>query len=654
MIQCLLILSIVAGCVLVTPAAAAEAIAVPGVTQEITPTPTPTCPTGCECMLESQAREVYGNYTRCSDAPCGYESSNSAAVGPLPKYCFRAFSDPIMQVPITLATLVIPKTDVVALDSDGDGVPDHLDNCRFVKNSDQYDRDGDGVGDDCDNCLLVYNPDQKDSDGDLIGDLCDLCRFSPASKGKEYEDDMDMPGHIDADGDLVGDRCDNCPGTYNPDQKDTDGDTVGDACDLCPNHKAAYPEDDNCESAWNEDYDDDGFGYACDNCPFVSNPDQKNSDYVCNKPVSNKDGVSATNTCTPVDDGYGDACDNCPLVYNPDQKDTDKDGIGDACDNCPGLKNPDQKDTNNDGVGDACDCFDGIQGVNEAGIDDGIYCPLKAGCSYCGAYVKPLYLSRTKAKAIDIVFVPSSTTYSRTSKVSVQTDEYTASEEVFKRVAQDVVANWYWKLDTLSAGSIPDDYRTRFNFYYYWRPGSPADAMASCAGDLPATFWTDAPFTDVAAILYPPKWEGGYTYAGGCANMLGPYKSTFKAPGYVSHGAVVIHESGHAVFGVADTYCGDTCYAQNEPFANIWTSESACRNEIKSKGGNPDSCRQIVYDDPATTKNPDCSKNFWKWDPDPDMMNNHWEGTFGPRSVRRINYIFSVFDSYGLGGMTLG
>ncbi|MFH1338997.1 MAG: thrombospondin type 3 repeat-containing protein [Candidatus Omnitrophota bacterium] len=31
-------------------------------------------------------------------------------------------------------------------------------------------------------------------------------------------------------------------------------------------------------------------------------------------------------------DGYGDACDNCPLVYNPDQADTDNDGMGNACD----------------------------------------------------------------------------------------------------------------------------------------------------------------------------------------------------------------------------------------------------------------------------------------------------------------------------------
>ena len=42
------------------------------------------------------------------------------------------------------------------LDSDGDGIPDALDNCPLIPNPDQADRDGDGIGDVCDKCPLVF------------------------------------------------------------------------------------------------------------------------------------------------------------------------------------------------------------------------------------------------------------------------------------------------------------------------------------------------------------------------------------------------------------------------------------------------------------------------------------------------------------------
>jgi hypothetical protein len=70
-------------------------------------------------------------------------------------------------------------------DSDGDGVPDTLDNCVAVANPDQLDVDHNGVGDACDdfdrdgvltvrdNCPNIPNVDQRDTDGDGIGDACD-------------------------------------------------------------------------------------------------------------------------------------------------------------------------------------------------------------------------------------------------------------------------------------------------------------------------------------------------------------------------------------------------------------------------------------------------------------------------------------------------
>jgi len=57
-------------------------------------------------------------------------------------------------------------------DSDGDGIPDVIDNCPLVPNPDQADLDRDGVGDACDNCVAAFNPSQEDSVGDGVGDAC--------------------------------------------------------------------------------------------------------------------------------------------------------------------------------------------------------------------------------------------------------------------------------------------------------------------------------------------------------------------------------------------------------------------------------------------------------------------------------------------------
>ncbi|MFI5315854.1 MAG: thrombospondin type 3 repeat-containing protein, partial [Myxococcota bacterium] len=77
-----------------------------------------------------------------------------------------------------------------AIDADGDGFPDGVDNCPTVANPDQADADFDGVGDACDNCVNVANPrvapnylvlnpwatltgGQRDDDHDGYGNKCD-------------------------------------------------------------------------------------------------------------------------------------------------------------------------------------------------------------------------------------------------------------------------------------------------------------------------------------------------------------------------------------------------------------------------------------------------------------------------------------------------
>ncbi|MBN2447512.1 MAG: hypothetical protein JXO22_12340 [Phycisphaerae bacterium] len=65
-------------------------------------------------------------------------------------------------------------------DSDGDGVPDDEDNCRYTYNPEQFNNDEDTLGDACDNCPYADNEDQADEDSDGVGDACDQCLGTPA------------------------------------------------------------------------------------------------------------------------------------------------------------------------------------------------------------------------------------------------------------------------------------------------------------------------------------------------------------------------------------------------------------------------------------------------------------------------------------------
>ena len=141
---------------------------------------------------------------------------------------------------------------VTALDTDGDGLPDEVDNCLTISNPDQINSDTDSLGDACDNCPTIDNEDQTDGDEDGAGDACD-----------------------------------NCPENSNPGQEDSDNDGVGDTCDVCPFDS-------------NDDLDQDGLCGDIDNCPCISNPDQEDSDGdgmgdVCEHLHGDVDGNCAVN-----------------------------------------------------------------------------------------------------------------------------------------------------------------------------------------------------------------------------------------------------------------------------------------------------------------------------------------------------------------------
>jgi parallel beta-helix repeat protein len=279
------------------------------------------------------------------------------------------------------------------------------------------------------------------------------------------------------------------------------------------------------------DWDSDGICDGIDNCKYDSNPGQKDTD----------------------GDGVGDVCDNCVKTSNPIdpvsgvQSDSDVDGLGNACDNCPTVSNLDQVDRDNNGSGDLCDCQDGFMSTNEDGADCGGIC--STSCPKCIPIIKNGHPS-TK---IDIVFVPDT--------------DYGGNTKRFLTDVKFLIQNGYFGATELNNN------RCKFNFYYYAQAG---DYQPVCQKwDLPQNYSADCSFADSAAIIFT---GGGRA----CSS------SVFSAP--PGNTTVIVHETGHKIFGMADEYCCDGGYFQPKaPHPNIFHSNSDCT----SKSETPANCRNF-------------------------------------------------------------
>lgn len=247
-----------------------------------------------------------------------------------------------------------------------------------------------------------------------------------------------------------------------------------------------------------------------------------------------------------------------------------------------------------------------------------------------------LIVNGNAENAINVVFFPSATSFDCTDNTKVSESRYT-DENLFKEDVLAVIDSTFLNFSevTDSSDPLPGGYQEHFNFYYYFDPAAMGDAFDGCSGSIPDSYWDEVTFADVTVLLYP-SYHGSYDNAScqpvGCFASAGTGRGVMKVP--ANRTALFFHETGHALFGLVDTYCGDTWYYENDPYPNLWSSPAACQSDASADGRDPALCRPIGQD-PSVS----CSGEYWRWDPDPDIMAEAYDGQFGAAATRRIDYV---------------
>ena len=217
---------------------------------------------------------------------------------------YYSFTPTSLAVAVTTGDVTGRDFTAVPVDSDGDGIPDGLDNCPTVPNVDQFDSDGDGYGDACDltgsisgrvtdlttaqgvpGARVGAGPAGETSTGPagyysitglvngeywvstLAAGFLDAYQSNPVAVAPGQDTaNIDFALTPDADGDGIGDPTDNCPSYYNATQVDLDGDGQGDPCDDDIDGDGVLNATDNCVRDVNPaqaDEDGDGYGTLC-------------------------------------------------------------------------------------------------------------------------------------------------------------------------------------------------------------------------------------------------------------------------------------------------------------------------------------------------------------------------------------------------------
>ena len=218
---------------------------------------------------------------------------------------------------------------------------------------------------------------------------------------------------------------------------------------------------------------------------------------------------------------------------------------------------------------------------------------------------------------LDIVFIADRDTYPNG-----------ADSAAFIADLENVIKTSYYGFEPFLAA------QDKFNFWVMFNQGRADDANdGDCDHDLPARWDELLAYVDAGAILHRKNQRD--CALKGDRIFSGVVDTNVRADAL----QVVTHETGHQPFGLADEYCCDGGYYQQDDAPNVYEEPEDCQADVAALGRPPSACREWS-ETVSGWADPDWSTSEPSSN---DLMNDNQAAQAADK--RRFNYIFSGCDS---------
>jgi hypothetical protein len=152
---------------------------------------------------------------------------------------------------------------------------------------------------------------------------------------------------------------------------------------------------------------------------------------------------------------------------------------------------------------------------------------------------------------------------------------------------------------------------------------TPTDPNATrCVLTAPTNWTTDYSWRDTGVILHRTTFRD-------CANRG---QAVFSAE--PTSLGTVLHESGHAPFGLADEYAGAANYFEPSPWPNVYDTLAECQADAPNLGRTAAACRMF------TDAQPTSPRNWFTSEPQPNDLMNSDRHPPQAADIRRMNWFF--------------